>query len=512
MVKYYDSIPEFLFPWIAKQKMFWVATAPLTGDGLINVSPKGMTGSFHVVNANKVWYEDFTGSGIETVANARENGRITMLFHAFEGPPRILRIYGKGTVYEFGTPKYDALLPLDQRKCGSRAVIMLDVFKIGTSCGYAVPFMEYKGERSRLILDSYNLEMADIAAEAPLDLSTTEPPRPITGLKWYWHFRNNVSLSGLPGLLLAHESRHKFITPEPIKNLKKDDEREPGRLVLRVGAGELKLVAAFLTGVMLTASYELCVMKRHGLREIALFEGHIDTLMRITSFIRPCPPFRIPFTPLDNLWTSSVRFLIDPLDLLASSSPSHQPPHSLPMPSLRSILLIASTAFAALCSAAPTFPVIFPDAAAADTLHSLQSCLTHFPDTLDEGKAVVDAVLIEVLDEVKTILSGALAAVKLLPDDSMLSLPSTAKSLLPSTSALVSSILTCVLHVVATTSLLNLAPLVAGVSAVLVELLACVLALVPGLFVGLHPLLGPIISIFVDLKLNDVVEILHGMI
>ncbi|KAG6918816.1 hypothetical protein DXG01_011568 [Tephrocybe rancida] len=262
MVKYYDSIPEFLFPWIAKQKMFWVATAPLAGEGLINVSPKGMTGSFHVINANKVWYEDLTGSGIETVAHVRENGRITILFHAFEGPPRILRIYGKGTVYEFGTPEYDALLPLDQRKCGSRSIIMLDVFKIGTSCGYAIPFMEYKGERNRLMVHNYNLEIADIAAEAPLDLSTTEPPRPITGLKRYWHFRNNVSLSGLPGMLLAYESRHKFITPEPIKQSRKDDEREPGRLVLRVSAGELKLVAAFLTGVMLTASYVKFVKPR----------------------------------------------------------------------------------------------------------------------------------------------------------------------------------------------------------------------------------------------------------
>ncbi|KAG6817368.1 hypothetical protein H0H87_009555 [Tephrocybe sp. NHM501043] len=260
MVKYYDSIPEFLFPWIDKQKIFWVATAPLTGDGLINVSPKGMTGSFHVVNANKVWYEDLTGSGIETVAHVRENGRITILFHAFEGPPRILRLYGKGTVHEFGTPEYDALLPLEKRKVGSRSIIMLDVFKVGTSCGYAVPFMEYKGERNRLLVHNYNLEVADIAAEAALDLTEREPPRPITGLKRYWHFRNAVSLDGLPGMLLAHGSKHLFATPQPI--VKKDDEREKGQLVLRVGAGELKLVAAFLTGVMLTASYVKLIKPR----------------------------------------------------------------------------------------------------------------------------------------------------------------------------------------------------------------------------------------------------------
>ncbi|KAG6863992.1 hypothetical protein C0991_001305 [Blastosporella zonata] len=262
MVKYYDSIPEYLFPWIEKQKMFWVATAPLTGDGLINVSPKGMTGTFRVVDSNKVWYEDLTGSGIETVAHVRENGRITILFHAFEGPARITRIYGKGTVYEFGTPEYDALLPLEKRKVGSRSIIMLDVFKVGTSCGYAIPFMEYKGERNRLMVHNYNLEVADIAAEAPLDLSACEPPRPITGLKRYWHFRNAVSLDGLPGMLFGHGSKHKFITPEPIGPGKKGDERERGKLVLRVRAEELKLAAAFLTGVMLTASYVKFVKPR----------------------------------------------------------------------------------------------------------------------------------------------------------------------------------------------------------------------------------------------------------
>ncbi|KAG6843020.1 hypothetical protein H0H93_002509, partial [Arthromyces matolae] len=131
-----------------------------------------------------VWYEDLTGSGIETVAHVRENGRITVLFHAFEGPARIstraVTYKPQGTVHEFGTPEYDRLIPLENRKLGSRSVIKLNVFKVGTSCGYAVPFMEYKGERNRLLVHNYNLEVADIAAEAPLDLKNTdiEPPRP----------------------------------------------------------------------------------------------------------------------------------------------------------------------------------------------------------------------------------------------------------------------------------------------------------------------------------------------
>jgi hypothetical protein len=125
MAKFFDEIPEFLVEWILKQKLFWVASAPLTSDGYVNVSPKGIEGSFHVVSPTQVWYEDLTGSGtsqvvpilpppvvqlsksivtnsdvwsgVETIAHLRENGRITVLFNAFEGPARIARIFGKGT-------------------------------------------------------------------------------------------------------------------------------------------------------------------------------------------------------------------------------------------------------------------------------------------------------------------------------------------------------------------------------------------------------------------------------
>ena len=117
MAKFFDEIPQFLVEWILKQKMFWVASAPLTSDGYVNVSPKGIEGSFHVVSPTQVWYEDLTGSGmsqavlhlslpidyyvselsgVETIAHLRENGRITVLFNAFDGPPRIARIFGKG--------------------------------------------------------------------------------------------------------------------------------------------------------------------------------------------------------------------------------------------------------------------------------------------------------------------------------------------------------------------------------------------------------------------------------
>ncbi|KAJ3563809.1 hypothetical protein NP233_g8692 [Leucocoprinus birnbaumii] len=97
MVKFYDTIPDFVVPWLKAQKVFWVATAPLTGEGHVNVSPKGIfEGNFCVVDEKSVWYEDLTGSGVETISHLRENGRITVMFTAFDGPPRICRLFGKG--------------------------------------------------------------------------------------------------------------------------------------------------------------------------------------------------------------------------------------------------------------------------------------------------------------------------------------------------------------------------------------------------------------------------------
>jgi len=146
-----DEIPNYVMEWIPKQHVFWVASAPLTADGHVNISPKGVEGTFHVVNSRQVWYEDLSGSGAETISHIRENGRITILFNAFDGPPRIIRLYGKGTIYEIGTPEYDAFLPQGYRQPGSRSVIFVDVFKVGTTCGYAVPYYSFVGHRTQLL-------------------------------------------------------------------------------------------------------------------------------------------------------------------------------------------------------------------------------------------------------------------------------------------------------------------------------------------------------------------------
>ncbi|KAH7882436.1 hypothetical protein F5I97DRAFT_366362 [Phlebopus sp. FC_14] len=185
MGKFYDEIPESLLDWIKKQQMFWVATAPLSPHGHINLSPKGTADCFHVVNSKRVYYEDLTGSGVETISHVRENGRITIMFSAFEGPPRILRLFGVGTVHEYGTPEYESLIPPQTRKPGSRAAIVVDVYQVGTSCGYAVP----------LRLSSQTKAMCN-------DEDAKVSPRPKT-LGAYWALKNSNSLDGLPALLTA---------------------------------------------------------------------------------------------------------------------------------------------------------------------------------------------------------------------------------------------------------------------------------------------------------------------
>jgi len=236
MVKYYEEIPDFAISWIQEQKIFWVATAPLTPDGHVNVSPKGIfEGSFNIVNPNRVWYEDFTGSGVETIAHLRENGRITVMFSAFDGPPRICRMFGKGTVYEFDTPQYNALISPDKRQPGSRAVIMVDIYQVSTSCGYSIPFYSFEGYRLKLHAWAVQRQNADIEAEEKVlasgDSDSASPvdpavPDPENGLRRYWRERNTKSLDGLPGLRSAPQSRTRFLPIDP--NTVQD--KQPSRL------------------------------------------------------------------------------------------------------------------------------------------------------------------------------------------------------------------------------------------------------------------------------------------
>ena len=153
MGRTYDEIDERWREWIASQPLFFVGTAPRDDDGHVNVSPKGPIGTLRVLDPHTVAYLDVVGSGAETIAHLRENGRIVLMFCAFEGPPRILRLHGRGDVVTPGDPRFDEL----RERCGfdepdvpqaRRAIVVVEVARIADSCGYGVPLMGYEGERS----------------------------------------------------------------------------------------------------------------------------------------------------------------------------------------------------------------------------------------------------------------------------------------------------------------------------------------------------------------------------
>jgi len=148
-MKVYDHLDEKLIKFIEAQKMFFVATAPLSADGHVNMSPKGYD-AFKILGPNEVAYLDLGGSGIETQAHIQENGRITIMFCAYEGPANIVRLYGKGEAIDFDHPDYPDLLAMFPGYDKARAVIKIKLDRIQDSCGWGVPFYEFKGERDQL--------------------------------------------------------------------------------------------------------------------------------------------------------------------------------------------------------------------------------------------------------------------------------------------------------------------------------------------------------------------------
>ena len=179
MGKVYDGITPTLAKWIERQHLFFVATAPLASDGLINCSPKGMD-TFRIVGPREVAYLDLTGSGIETVAHLRENARITLMFCAFTGRPDIVRLYGRGRVVTQDSPDAPELLARFPELPGTRSVIVVDLERVSSSCGYAVP---------RMTLDAPRDELLDWARK-----------KDAPALAAYWAEKNAHSIDGLPGL------------------------------------------------------------------------------------------------------------------------------------------------------------------------------------------------------------------------------------------------------------------------------------------------------------------------
>ncbi|WP_438447793.1 pyridoxamine 5'-phosphate oxidase family protein [Gorillibacterium sp. sgz5001074] len=180
MGKLFDALLPEHQEFIRRQHLFFVASAPLGPEGHVNVSPKGHD-VFRILSANRAAYLDLTGSGNETSAHLLENGRITVMFCAFEGPPNILRLYGSGQVHLPGSPEWEELEPLFPALPGSRQIITVDIRKVQTSCGYAVPFLSYEGERETL--QRWSAQKGE------------------EGLREYRREKNTVSLDGLPSPL-----------------------------------------------------------------------------------------------------------------------------------------------------------------------------------------------------------------------------------------------------------------------------------------------------------------------
>jgi pyridoxamine 5'-phosphate oxidase-like protein len=203
MGKVYERIDSQQQAWIARQPLFFVGTAPLDADGHVNVSPKGPIGSLQVLDDHTVAYLDAYGSGTETIGHLRDNGRIVVMLCAFEGPPRILRLHGRGRVLMYGSPEYEQLLARapfadPSTPASRRAIIVVDVTRISDSCGYGVPEMSFVGDREHLPLAHAKKERVN--GERYREVQVT---------------RNAFSIDGLPALAGTMERDTAGDEPDP---------------------------------------------------------------------------------------------------------------------------------------------------------------------------------------------------------------------------------------------------------------------------------------------------------
>ena len=149
MSKQLPNIDTELADWIARQKIFFVATAPLSPNAHLNISPKGGN-SFRVLGPMEVAYQDYTGSGTETAGHLRENGRIIVMFCAFEGSPQVVRLHGHGEVITPNHPRFADIAQLFPQNLGARAIVHIKLDRVSSSCGFSVPLFDYKSNRDTL--------------------------------------------------------------------------------------------------------------------------------------------------------------------------------------------------------------------------------------------------------------------------------------------------------------------------------------------------------------------------
>ena len=180
MGRIYDTVDDDLAAWLHAQPVFFVGTAPGGTGGHVNVSPKGMADTFRILGPRSVAYLDFIGSGIETVAHLRDNGRIVIMFCAFSGAPRIVRLHGRGQAILPGDADWEELAARFPPRHGARSIVTVELDRVSDSCGFGVPLMTYDAERTQLV------EWADRKTEDEL--------------AEYRMKKNSSSIDGLPGL------------------------------------------------------------------------------------------------------------------------------------------------------------------------------------------------------------------------------------------------------------------------------------------------------------------------
>jgi Pyridoxamine 5'-phosphate oxidase len=191
MGKVFDGIDEQMRAWIAAQPLFFVASAPLAEDGHVNVSPKGPIDTLRVLDERTVAYLDVIGSGAETIAHVRENGRLVIMLCAFSGPPRIVRLHGRAETILADDVRFEGLL----RRCdfgqpsipaSRRSIVTMDVTRVADSCGYGVPLMRFEGLRPHA--DAWAAKKVRVGGEE--------------ALLAYQREKNATSLDGLPAVEL----------------------------------------------------------------------------------------------------------------------------------------------------------------------------------------------------------------------------------------------------------------------------------------------------------------------
>jgi hypothetical protein len=186
MVTFRPELTDEDQAWINEQKLFFVSSAPLSSSGRVNLSPKGYD-AFRILSPKQIAYLDMTGSGVETIAHLHENGRITIMFSAFEGAPKIVRLWCKGTVHLSGSLAFQNLqevhFPGFADQSGVRSIIVGDILEVGQSCGFGVPLYEFKESRQVL-----------------LNYWRKKKPEQI---KDYWETKNSKSIDGIPSLLTS---------------------------------------------------------------------------------------------------------------------------------------------------------------------------------------------------------------------------------------------------------------------------------------------------------------------